>query len=120
MVEFRLQPRVHVVTRGAGGRKRKLHVVRILRGRVILDVAANAVRGRTLVLSSDVALRAFEVGVRPHQSESGEAQMIEFGAKPRVHVAVAHLTLRWETQGDVAGPGRLLKLLEVAADAIGG
>jgi len=120
VIKLRLQPRVHVVARGTGGRKCQPHVIRILRSHVVLHVTAHAIRGRPLVLSSDVALGAFQIGVRPHQSKSREAQVIEFGAQPRVHVAVAHLTLRGETQGNVIGPGGLPELFHVAADAIGG
>jgi hypothetical protein len=119
VIKLRLQPRGHVVARGARGRECQLHVIRILRAHVVLHVASHAIRRRPLVPPSNVTLSAFEIGVRPHQSESSEAQVVEFGAKPRVHVGVAHLTLRWKTQGDVAGSGGLPELFQVAAYAMG-
>ena len=120
VIKLRLQPRIHVVARGARGRKRKLHVIRIFCRGVVLDVAANAVCRRALVLPSHVTLRAFQIGVCAYQGEPGKAQVIELGPEPRIHVAVAHLTLRRKTESDVTGPGGLLELLQVAADAVGG
>jgi hypothetical protein len=67
-----------------------------------------------------VTLRAFQIGVRAYQGESGKAQVIELGAQPRIHVAVTHLTLRRKTESDVAGPGCQLELFQVAADTVRG
>lgn len=119
VIEVHLHPGGHVVTRGARGRERQLHVPRIGSGHVILHVAAHTIGGRAFVPASNVALGAFQIGVRPDQRKSGVAQVIKFRAQPRIHVAVALLALGGEIQRHVAGTAGLLEILQVTADTIG-
>lgn len=118
MVEIHLHPGRRVVARLTRGRERQLHVAGIGRCHVILHVAAHAIRGSSFVLASDMALGAFQVGVRPNQCKSREFQVIKFRAQPRVHVAVALLALRGKAQCHVARAGGLLEILQVTTDTI--
>ena len=119
VVEVHLHPRRRVVARLASSRECQLHVPRVRRCDVVLHVAADAIGRRAFVLASNVALRAFQAGVRADERKSRELQVIKFRAQPRVHVAVALLALRGEIQRHVARAACLLEILEVATDAIG-
>ena len=62
-----------------------LHVIRVGRPGVVLQMAAYAVRACSLELPSDMAGRALKTSVHSRQSEAGESRMVEGRAEPTVH-----------------------------------
>ena len=65
-----------------------------------------------------MTLRAFQCGVHAGQSKTGELQVIEFHAEPRVHV-MALLACGREPSRRVVGAGGLLEVLGVAGITLG-
>lgn len=93
-------------------------MIRIFGAGIVLDVAADAIRRRALVLPAYVALSALQLGVCSYQGKAGKTQVVKLCAQPGIHAVVALLALRGEIQRHVAGPGGLLELVQVTAHAI--
>lgn len=96
-----------------------LRVIRIRGARKILQMAAHAGRAQHLKIAGAVAGRTVQRGMHSGQRKSGEFEVIERRPIPAIHV-VARLAGGGESRRLVVGEARLLELLGVARDAIGG
>lgn len=85
VVECSARPRKRGMAERAILRKRGGHVVRIIRGREIIGVAAITCDGSSRETVTDMALRASQRGMRSGQREARELAVIESGALPHVH-----------------------------------
>ena len=94
-----------------------LHVIRIGRALVILQMARDACCVGQVVVSVDVALRTLQGDVRPGQRETCGG-VIESSIGPGRGAVAAFASLRHSSL-HVVGIGRALKVLQVAGDTCG-
>ena len=77
VIEIHIRPRAGVVTRGAGGGKAGLDVIRIIRCSEIFSVTAHAIDRRAFEVVAHVAGIAIQTGVHTGQGKTGVTQVIE-------------------------------------------
>lgn len=97
-------------------RKSCLHMVRIRRGVIILQVTGNAVGAEPLVDAVDMARATRDVYVRAREGKQSLA-VVKFCARPG-NRGVADGTIRGKARLDVIRVGRLLIIRQVARGAI--
>jgi len=120
VVKSRIQPARRVVAgRAERGCETSLRVGRVVRGVVILRVAAVAIRRCAFEFPADVASRAFQSCVHACQGEAREFQVVEFRAKPGIG-AVTGFAGRREPRSFVIRRDRPLEVGRVAGKAGGG
>ena len=117
VIEFRRLPRRGGVALQAIRREVSSHVVRILGGLKILEVAGQASRGRQGVVVIRVAIRALARwhSVPARQQETG-GRVVKLRVQPVV-TGMACVAIRRELCGDVIGICGRLKIFEVAGSA---
>lgn len=103
------------VTRRARGGEASRHVIRTVRGLILVLVAAETVRRHGSVVVVDVAVRTRNGSVRARQREAGVV-VVERGWAPRGRV-VAHVTLLRESDRNMVWIFRVLKIRQVTTDA---
>lgn len=113
-------PRYRRMAELAGGWYSAHRVVRVLRTVVVLGVATEAIRARTLEFSADMTCRTFQGCVRTCECEAGELQVIEFRRVPGIHARVAHLAVRGESRRLVVWLGCLRVRLRMTRVAVCG
>ena len=89
------------------------HVVGVVRGLEVFQVARNAIGGSAFELVVNVALVALQGRMRSGQGEASELQVVEIDAEPVVH-AMALLAGGGEAGGQVRRSVGLLKILGMA------
>jgi hypothetical protein len=89
------------------------HVVGVVRGLEVFQVARNAIGGSAFELVVNVALVALQGRMRSDQGEASELQVVEIGAQPVVH-AMALLAGGGEAGGQVRRSVGLLKIFGMA------
>jgi len=122
VIECRRIPRAHVVAEPASCREAGLRVWRIVGFIEVRHVAAHAGRRRAHKFSAGVAGVAVERGMRAHQRETRELQVIELRAHPVVH-GVALLAGDGQVQRNVInargpGVGEIFLMAGVAESAV--
>ena len=89
------------------------HVVGVVRGLEVFQVARNAIGGSAFELVVNVALVALQGCMRSGQGEASELQVVEIDAEPVVH-AMALLAGGGEAGGQVCRGVGLLKIFGMA------
>ena len=118
VVKAGTQPSRRGVARRTVGREAGLEMVRIGRAVVVLRVASEAVLRRSRELAVDVAGAAGDAHVRTRQRKLGQRVVIETRSRPGGS-RMAGLTGGRETRLDVAGVGRAVEVVGVAAETVG-
>lgn len=118
VIERRSGPTRSCVAQGAILREPRLHMVRIFRGVVVVQMAANAVTAGPLKVAADMTCRAVEARVGARERKAGKPVVIKGRAHPTVH-AVALLAGGGKSRGPVVWNRRLRECLDVAGNTLG-
>lgn len=118
MIEVRGRPSRRRVTRLAGLRKAQLHVIRIGRALIVLQVARNARRVRDVEIVVNVTIRALAWWNRVHasQREAGR-RVVEIHVDPVVEY-MALLAVCRESSAHMTRVARVLEVGRMAAIAL--